>query len=167
MTERRWNTDLSGIDPGAVRLTVAVVAGAPATDRLVDRIVATFREWGWGVRVLPAASTRTARAASVGADVVLFYGRGGTRRARRALRALVPTVAVRPPEARAGPVGLLAEAGWRRTTTVTVIHRDREARVLRKVSPAALVRLEPPTADPTYATDLGAVLMRARAWWQP
>lgn len=158
-----WNRDLIGVDPRTEVLSVGIVVGdgVVGSESSAD-LIAEFTEWGWQVDLLEGVASEAGLRAATRHDVVLFYGTRGSRGARRALCRRLPTVAMMRPEHGRGLLALVREVGRRRTTSVLVVHSGSHAKVLRRVSPAALVHL----ADPVLAVDLGAVLMRARAWWR-
>jgi hypothetical protein len=97
-------------------------------------------------------------------DVALFCDIRGTRVARRALTAHLPTVAVVPAHRRSRVATLLREAGAHRDTTVLIIRDPRDAKILRRLCASALVRSAAATRVEDRAAALGAILLRAHAW---
>jgi hypothetical protein len=166
MSLRPWPCDIIGIDPSQQHLSVLAVGDDAPTGGHLPDVLGRFRSWGWRVTVLPLnAGVAQLRHEAAGHDVALFAGTIGNRRLRGALSADLPTVATVGGPGPGRDVRLLAEMGGRRTT-VLIVHRPVEARILRKISASALVRLEPPREVGTYALHLGAVLLRAQAWWR-
>ncbi|MBL8927052.1 MAG: hypothetical protein JNM77_12545 [Pseudonocardia sp.] len=162
MTVHSWDTSLIGVDPASHSRSVLVVPGA---DTIADRpVLDELLGWGWDVTIADPAAPITLEKLATHHDVALFCDVRGTRLARRALTAILPTVAVVPPRGH-GRIGrLLGEAGIRRDTTVLIVRDPRDAKILRKVSGSALVRSESPVSAKERATALAAVLLRAHAW---
>jgi hypothetical protein len=164
MTVHNWDTSLIGVDPAGHARSVLVV---PGPDTIVDRpALDELLRWGWDVTVADTDSDEVAlEALAAGHDVALFCDIRGTRAARRALTASLPTVAVVPPRGRGRVAALLGEAGSRRDTTVLIVRDPRDAKILRRLSGSALVRSEAPASARERAVALAAVLLRAHAWF--
>ena len=162
-TAHSWDTSLIGIDPANHARAVLVVPGA---DAIVDRpALDELRAWGWAVTVAdPDTDTGELVALARRHDVALFADIRGTRVGRRALTAVLPTVAVVPPRGHGRVATLLGEAGTHRDTTVLIVRDPRDAKMLRRLSGAALVRSEAATSVRERAAALAAVLLRAHAW---
>ncbi len=164
--QHTWDTSLSGIDPFTHSRSVLVVVpdGAAADEAVLEQL----RRWGWMVTVADRdGRVDTLVEQARGHDVALFCDIRGTRAARRALTARMPTVAVVPARRRHRATTLLREAGTRRDTTVLVVHDPRDAKVLRRLCASALVRVEAAGSVPDRAAAVGAVLLRAHAWHLP
>ena len=163
MTVQSWDTSLIGVDPADHARSVLVVPGA---DAIIDgQALDELRGWGWEITVADADTDLvTLEALAAHHDVALFFDIRGTRPARRALTASLPTVAVVPPRGRGRVAALLGEAGTRRDTTVLIVRDPRDAKILRRLSGSALVRSEAAASATDRATALAAVLLRAHAW---
>lgn len=158
-----WDTSLIGVDPASHARSVLVVPGA---DAIVDRpALDELRRWGWTVTVAdPDTGIDELEALARDHDVALFADIRGTRPARRALTARLPTVAVVPPRGHGRVAALLGEAGTHRDTTVLIVRDPRDVKILRRLSGAALVLSVASTAARDRAAALAAVLLRAHAW---
>jgi hypothetical protein len=164
MTVQSWDTSLIGVDPSDHARAVLVV---PGIDTTVDGpALDELRRWGWEITVADADTDAAAlEALAVQHDVALFCDIRGTRAARRALTASLPTVAVVPPRGRGRVTALLGEAGTRRDTTVLIVRDPRDAKILRRLSGSALVGSEAAVSAEERSTALAAVLLRAHAWY--
>ena len=162
-TTDAWDTSLIGVDPARHARSVLVVPGA---DAIVDRpALGELSRWGWSVTVADAdAEIDELEELARHHDVALFADIRGTRPARRALTARLPTVAVVPPRGQGRVAALLGEAGTHRDTTVLIVRAPRDVKILRRLSGAALVRSEAAVSAHDRAVALAAVLLRARAW---
>jgi len=163
MTVQSWDTSLIGVDPTDHPCSVLVV---PGPDGITDRqALDELRGWGWTVTVVePDPDPAALEALAAHHDVALFCDIRGTRAARRALTATLPTVAIVPPRGHGRVTALLQEAGARRDTTVLIVRDPRDTRILRKLSSSALVRSEAAVSATDRAVALASVLLRAHAW---
>jgi hypothetical protein len=163
MTLHGWDTSIIGVDPARHSRSVLVV-GRP--DTVVDApVLEELRRIGWVVTVTTADTNPVdLEALALRHDVALIADIRGTRAVRRALTRSLPTVATVPPRRRSRVAVLLAEAGARRDTTVLIVHDPRDAKLLRRFSGSALVRLTTVTSVRERALALASVLLRAHAW---
>ena len=163
MTIQSWDTSLIGVDPSAHTRSVLVVPGADAITDL--EVLDQLRRWGWEVTVAAAdTDLATLEVLARRHDVALFADIRGTRPARRALTAVLPTVAVVPPRGHGRVAALLGEAGAHRDTTVLIVRDPRDAKILRRLCASALVRSEVVDSVSGRAAALAAILLRARVW---
>lgn len=163
MTVQSWDTSLIGVNPTDHPCSVLVVPGSDAT---MDRqVLDELRGWGWAVTIVEPDTVVGALAEhAADHDVALFCDIRGTHASRRALTALLPTVAIVPPRRRGRAATLLREAGARRDTTVLIVRDARDTKVLRRLCGSALVRAGTAGTPGDRAAALGAVLLRAHAW---
>ena len=163
MSVHSWDESLIGVDPASHTRAVLVLSGP---DGLVDQpALDELSGWGWNITVaeLDTGAFELERLARR-CDVALFEEVRGTRPVRRALTASLPTVAIVPVRGHGRLAALLGEAGTDRDTTVLILRDPRDARILRKLSRAALVRAPAAASATDRAAALGAVLLRAYAW---
>lgn len=163
MTIESWDTSLIGVDPSAHTRSVLVVPGADAIADL--EVLDQLRRWGWALTIAdPETDLATLEVLARRHDVALFADIRGTRPARRALTAVLPTVAVVPPRGHGRVAALLGETGAHRDTTVLIVRDPRDAKILRRLSGSALVRTEAVDTVAGRSAALAAVLLRAHAW---